>query len=72
MQSTVQVPKNRQSRLSDDVWLAAEAMARYIGSSSPRDGLERAFMTYVLDLGRNDQKFAEIWQSVKEEGINDD
>ncbi|MEL6383824.1 MAG: hypothetical protein AAFQ89_15490 [Cyanobacteria bacterium J06626_18] len=71
MKIAVQVPKNRQSRLSDDVWLAAEAMARYVGSTSPRDGLERGFMSYVLDLAEANSKFAAIWESVKEEGIQD-
>jgi hypothetical protein len=67
----VQVPKNRQMRLSDDVWLAAEAMGRYLGSASPRDGLERAFMNYILDLAKGNPRFADTWEAVKEEGIED-
>ena len=67
----VKLPKNRQSRLSEDVWLGAEAMARYIGASSPREGLETAFRNYLLTLRQTDPKFAEIWEKVKEEGIED-
>lgn len=70
-ENTVQVPKNRQVRLSDDVWLAAEAMGRYLGSASPRDGLERAFMSFVLDLARESPQFSATWEEVKEEGIED-
>lgn len=71
LRNAVQVPKNQQMRLSRDVWLAAEAMRRHIGASSPKDGLERAFMTYVLDLAKTDTNFAASWQSVKEEGIQE-
>ncbi|MEM8804745.1 MAG: hypothetical protein AAGF01_01685 [Cyanobacteria bacterium P01_G01_bin.38] len=72
MPATVKVPKNRQSRLSDNVWLAAEAMARFIGSKSPREGIETGFMNYVLDLNQKDSRFAEIWEKVQNEGIDDD
>jgi hypothetical protein len=65
----MKVPKNRQSRLSDDVWLAGEAIARYFRMSSSRDGLETAVRGYVARLAENDPKFAEIWEQVKKEGV---
>ena len=67
----MQVPKNRQTRLSDDVWLACEAMARYLGASSPRDGLERAIMNYVLGLAQSNDRFEAVWEEVKAEGIEE-
>jgi hypothetical protein len=68
----MRVPKNRQSRLSDDVWLASEAIARYFRMSSSRDGLETAVRGYVTKLAENDPRFAEIWEQVKDEGIEGD
>jgi hypothetical protein len=65
----MKVPKNRQSRLSDDVWLAGEAIARYFRMSSSRDGLETAVRAHVSRLAESDPKFAEIWEQVKNEGV---
>ncbi len=67
----MKIPKNRQSRLSEDVWLASEAIARHFRMSSSRDGLEAAIRDYVLRLSQTDAKFAEIWEKVKEEGFED-
>lgn len=71
MRGAVQVPKNQQMRLSPEVWLAAEAMRRHLGASSPKDGLERAFMAYVLERSSVDARFAEVWEIVKAEGIEE-
>lgn len=67
----MKLPKNRQSRLSEDVWLAAEAIARYFRMASSRDGVETAVRSYVSRLAESDPKFAEIWEKVKEEGIQE-
>lgn len=66
----MKVPKNKQSRLSDDVWLASEAVARYFRMSSPRDGMETAVRSHVARLAETDPKFAEIWDQVKNEGVH--
>jgi hypothetical protein len=66
----MKVPKNRQSRLSDDVWLAGEAIARHFRMSSSRDGMETAVRNYVLKLAETDPKFAELWEQVKNEGVD--
>ncbi|MBW4522651.1 MAG: hypothetical protein KME16_23645 [Scytolyngbya sp. HA4215-MV1] len=67
----MKVPKNRQSRLSDDVWLASEAIARHFRMSSSRDGLEAAIRNYVLQLAEKDSNFSEIWEQVKQEGVEE-
>jgi hypothetical protein len=67
----MKIPKNRQSRLSEDVWLASEAIARHFRMSSSRDGLEAAIRDYVLRLSQADARFAEIWEKVKEEGVEE-
>ena len=65
------IPKNRQLRLSDDVWIAAEAIARYMGSKSTREGIETALRHYVFDLNQKDTRFSKIWEQVQTEGIED-
>lgn len=71
LSNDMKVPKNRQSRLSDDVWLAGEAIARHFRMSSSRDGFEAAIRDYVLRLSQNDATFAEIWEKVKKEGVEE-
>lgn len=67
----MKIPKNRQSRLSDDVWLASEAIARHFRMSSSRDGLETAIRAYVLQMAQTDSKFSEVWEQVKSEGVEE-
>ena len=69
MLTKMKVPKNRQSRMSDDVWMASEAIARWFKMTSPRDGFETAVRDYVSTLAENNKDFARIWAEVKEEGI---
>jgi prophage antirepressor-like protein len=71
MDATVKAPKNRQSRLSDDVWMVAEAVARFMGSKSTREGIETALRQFAFDLSQKDSDFAKIWNKVKEEGVTD-
>ncbi|MBD1847361.1 hypothetical protein H6F89_28935 [Cyanobacteria bacterium FACHB-63] len=71
LSSDMKVPKNRQTRLSDDVWLAGEAIARHFRMSSARDGFEAATRDYVIRLSQSDPKFAEIWEKVKDEGVEE-
>ena len=67
--TAMRVPKNRQSRMSDDVWIASEAIARFFGMTNTRDGLETAVRDYVTQMSKSNQNFAEIWEEVKKEGI---
>ena len=69
MTIAMKVPKNRQSRMSDDVWLASEAIARWFGMNTPRDGLETAVRDYVSTMAEKNKDFARIWSEVKQEGI---
>lgn len=69
MSLTMKIPKNRQSRLSEDVWIAGEAIARHFRMSSARDAFEVSVRDYAARLAERDQKFAEIWEKVKAEGI---
>lgn len=71
MFDTMKVPKNKQSRLADDVWLAGEAIARYFRMSSSREGFETAIRGYVSRLAESDPRFAEVWDAVKTEGISE-
>lgn len=71
LSTDMKVPKNRQSRLSDDVWLAGEAISRHFRMSSSREGFEAAIRDYVLRLAERDPKFSEIWEKVKNEGVDD-
>lgn len=65
----MKIPKNRQSRVSDDVWLASEAIARFFAMTSPRDGLETAVRDYVIQMAKSNDTFAQVWEEVKTEGI---
>lgn len=67
--TAMRVPKNRQSRMSDDVWIASEAIARFFGMTSPRDGLETAVRDYVTQMAKSNDTFAQVWEEVKTEGI---
>jgi hypothetical protein len=69
MSAEVKVPKNKQSRLADDVWLAGEAIARHFRMSGARDGFEAAVRDYVLRLSERDPRFSEVWEKVKDEGL---
>jgi hypothetical protein len=68
--SKMKVPKNLQSRLSPDVWLAGEAIARY-RKMTTREGFEYSVRSTVDRLAESDPKFAEIWEAVKAEGIEE-
>ncbi len=69
MKMSMKVPKNRQTRAADDVWMASEAVARWFGMTTARDGLEMAVRDYVAQLAKTDTTFAQIWEEVKAEGI---
>ena len=69
MKVLMKVPKNRQTRAADDVWMAGEAVARWFGMTSTREGLEMAVRDYASQLAKTDKTFAQIWETVKEEGI---
>ena len=71
LSAEMKIPKNRQSRLSDDVWLASEAIARHFRMSTSRDGLETAIRSYVLQMAQTDPKFSEVWEQVKNEGVEE-
>ncbi|MBD1846642.1 hypothetical protein H6F89_25115 [Cyanobacteria bacterium FACHB-63] len=71
LSADMKVPKNRQTRLSDDVWLAGEAIARHFRMGSSREGFEVAVRDYVTRLSQSDPKFAEVWEKVKNEGVED-
>jgi hypothetical protein len=71
LSTEMKVPKNRQSRLSDDVWLAGEAISRYFRMSTSRDGIETAIRAYVLQMSQADAKFSEVWEQVKNEGVEE-
>jgi hypothetical protein len=43
-----------------------------MGSRTPREGLETAFRSYVLELSKTDKQFKAVWEEVKLEGIQDD
>jgi hypothetical protein len=63
----MKLPKNRQSRLSDDVWFLGEAIARYLRLSAARDGFEVSIRRYADQLTERDEKFSAILEAVKKE-----
>ena len=67
----MKIPKNRQSRLADDVWIAGEAIARHFRMSSARDGFENAVRDYVSKMAERDPRFSQIWEEVKNEGVEE-
>ena len=67
----MKIPKNRQSRLADDVWIAGEAIARHFRMSSARDGFETAVRDYVSKMAEKDPRFSQIWEQVKNEGVEE-
>lgn len=64
----MKIPKNQQSRLAPDVWLAGEAIARFRGMTS-REAFEHSVRVYADRLAEQDPEFRKIWESVKAEGI---
>ncbi|PSB23476.1 hypothetical protein [Stenomitos frigidus] len=66
----MKLPKNRQSRLADDVWIAGEAIARHFRMSSARDGFEIAVRDYAIKMSERDPQFYQLWEQVKNEGID--
>jgi hypothetical protein len=66
----VKVPKNLQTRLSPDVWLAGEAIARYRAMTT-RDAFEYSIRAMVDKLSNDDPEFRKIWLEVKNEGIEE-
>jgi hypothetical protein len=61
---SVKIPKNQQSRLSQDVWIAGEAIARHRGMMTSRDAFEMAVRDYASRLAENDQVFKKTWEAV--------
>lgn len=68
----MKLPKNKQSRLADDVWIIGEAIARHFRMSNSRDGFEVAVRNYAATLAERDPRFYEIWEQVKKETIDGD
>ena len=71
MQNTVKPPKNRSSRLSDDVWLVGEALNRHYRTSNLRVAIESAIRITADRLATEDPKFAALLTEVREEGIEE-
>jgi hypothetical protein len=63
----VRIPKNQQSRLAPDVWIAGEAIARHRGMMSSRDAFETAVRDYATRLAEKDEAFKQTWESVRAE-----
>jgi hypothetical protein len=63
----VKIPKNQQSRLTQDVWIAGEAIARHRGMISSRDAFETAVRDFATRLSETDENFKKLWDSVKAE-----
>jgi hypothetical protein len=63
----VKIPNNQQSRLSQDVWIAGEAIARHRRMASSRDAFETAVRDYANRLAENDQSFKKVWEDVAAE-----
>ena len=69
--AVVKVPKNRQSRVSDDIWIAGQALSEFLGTGSPREGWEACVRNYVVELATKNPKFSELWEKAKSEGVQD-
>ena len=63
----VKIPKNQQSRLTQDVWIAGEAIARHRGMVSSRDAFETSVRDFATRLSETDENFKKLWDAVKEE-----
>jgi hypothetical protein len=63
----VKIPNNQQSRLSQDIWIAGEAIARHRGMMSSRDAFETAIREYANRLAEKDENFKKMWEGVKDE-----
>ena len=66
--ATMKIPKNQQSRLAPDVWIAGEAIGRYRHMNS-REVFEYAVRLYADKLAETDPEFKVVWADVKAEGI---
>lgn len=71
MMTDVKIPKNQQSRLSPDVWLAGEAIARYRGMSV-REAFENSVRSFAEKLADTDPDFRKVWTETTKEGIEED
>jgi hypothetical protein len=72
MYADVKIPKNQQSRLAPDVWLAGEAIARHRGMSTNRDAFEYCIRAVADKLAESSAEFKAVWDGVKKEGIEPD
>ena len=72
MPTFVRIPKSSASRLSEDVWLIAEALNRYYKTNNLRVALESAVRITADRLESENEEFASILQKVREEGIDND
>lgn len=63
----MKIPKNKQTRLADDVWIAGEAIARHYRMSTARDGFEVAVRNFAALLAEREPKFLDVWEQVKQE-----
>ena len=70
MSASIKIPKNQQSRLAPDVWLAGEAIARHRGMS-PREAFEHSVRTFADRLAESDPVFRATWDGVKVEKTED-
>lgn len=60
----LKIPNNQQSRLSQDVWIAGEAIARHRRMASARDAFETAVRDYASRLAETDSAFKIVWDEV--------
>lgn len=71
MYCEVKIPKNQQSRLAPDVWLAGEAIARHRGMTT-REAFENAVRIFAEKLAEVDPEFRKTWNEVTKEGVEED
>lgn len=72
MTQMIRPPKNRSSRLSDDIWLISEAFNRHYKTDNIRVAMESALRIAADKLAAENEKFAAHLNDVKEEGIEND
>jgi hypothetical protein len=70
MITCVKIPKNQQSRLSPDVWMAAEAIARYRGMNV-REAFENSVRSFAEKLAEADPEFRKVWTETIREGVEE-
>ena len=68
----MRIPKSGASRLSEDVWLIAEALNRHYRTNNLRVALESAIRITADRLASEDEEFAETLKQVRQEGIEKD